>query len=103
MKRFDVLAYKMKKFVIAASEIVEHEGMPFSQRRGDLIYDRLNGARRGVVSRFEREPRREGFCHLRFRRRDRPEACGIYLEGIPGSVRLVWARADLEGFTSDGP
>src|SRR6266478_492513 len=103
MKRFDVLAYKMENFVITASEIVEHEGMPFSQRRGDLINDRLNGARRGVVSGFEREPRRERFHHLRFGRRDRPDTWGIYWKGTSSSVCLVWARADLEGFAGHRP
>ena len=103
MKRFDVLAYEMKKFVITASEIVEHEGMPFSQRRGDLINDRLDGARGGIIPRFEREPRGEGFHRLRLGRRDRPETCGIYRKGISGSVDLVWAGANLEGFASRRP
>lgn len=49
MKGFDMLAYEMKEFVITGSEVVEHEGMPFPQRGGDLIYDRLNGARCGII------------------------------------------------------
>ena len=100
MKGFDVLAYEMKKFVITGSEIVEHEGVPFSQRGGDLIYDRLNGARCGIIPGFERESRGEGFHHVRFGRRGRPEAGGIDGKGTPAGVRMVWARAELERFTS---
>ena len=100
MKCFDVLAYEMKEFVITGSEIVEHEGVPFSQRGGDLIYDRLKGARCGIIPRFEREPWGEGFDRLGFGRRGRPETGGIDWKGTTGSVRLVRSRADLEGFTS---
>jgi hypothetical protein len=103
MKGFDVLAYEMKKFVITGSEIVEHEGVPLSQRGGDLIYDRLNGARSGIIPGFEGEPRRERFQHLRFGGRGGPEACGIDWKGIPGCVHLVWARPNLEGFPTRRP
>ena len=41
VKDFDVLADDVEETIIALCEILKHESMPFSQRRGNFVDDRL--------------------------------------------------------------